>query len=324
MTLRLKTRILIPGTVALVLCLILQTAYGHAFRNKIGTHRFKQRLNRIGDETGLDGPASLPSDIRIFRDISYGRDPLQRFDVYAPMETKNAPVIFMVHGGAWIIGDKSSKTVIQNKVKRWVPKGFIVISTNYRMAPKILALEQAKDVAQAIAFAQSLAYSWGGDRNKFILMGHSAGAHLVALLTASRIDSFGSGLTPWLGTVVLDCPALDVVETMTEKHALFYDLAFSVFPSYWKLASPFHVLGKGASPILVVCSPMTGNSCPQAQRFVQKAVSLGIRATALRQNMPHNAIDDLLGQEPKYTEAVESFLSSLDTKVAKALTTPSG
>ena len=68
---------------------------------------------------------------------------------------------------------------------RWVPKGFIFISTNYRMLPKTAPMEQIRDVASALAFAQGKASSWGGDPAGFIIMGHSAGAHLAALLAAS-------------------------------------------------------------------------------------------------------------------------------------------
>ena len=63
--------------------------------------------------------------------------------------------------------------------------GIIFVSVDYRMLPQQDALAQADDVARALAFAQSRARSWGGDPGKFILMGHSAGAHLVALLAAA-------------------------------------------------------------------------------------------------------------------------------------------
>lgn len=69
------------------------------------------------------------------RDIPYGPDALQRIDVYSPQGAKNAPVLFMVHGGAWRTGDKASANVIDNKIARWLPKGFIVISANYRLLP---------------------------------------------------------------------------------------------------------------------------------------------------------------------------------------------
>jgi arylformamidase len=98
--------------------------------------------------------ASLPSGIRIVRDVPYGRDERQRFDVYGPAQAKGAPVIFLVHGGAWRLGSRSARSVIEAKVSRWVARGLVVISTDYRMLPDADPIEQASDVARAIAAAR--------------------------------------------------------------------------------------------------------------------------------------------------------------------------
>ena len=102
------------------------------------------------------------SGSKILQDIPYGEGDRNKMDVYLPSHAKNAPVIFMVHGGAWRIGDKASKAVVENKVNRWVQKGFVFISTNYRMLPKAAPHKQATDVAKALAFAQNNSSSWGG------------------------------------------------------------------------------------------------------------------------------------------------------------------
>ena len=199
-------------------------------------------------------------------------------------------------------------------------RGFVVVSTNYRLLPKADPLEQARDVARALAAAQDKAAFWGGDRTKFILMGHSAGAHLVALLATSPSISFGIVSTPWLGTVLLDSAALDVVKIMEANHYRFYDRAFGSDPAYWKSASPIHALSGAGKPILAVCSTERTDSCPQANRFVQKASSLGVRASVLERNLSHKEINQRLGEEQNYTEAVESFLSGLDASIGRALT----
>ena len=129
----------------------------------------------------------------------YGSDKQQRFDVYGPLEAKEAPIIFMVHGGACSLGNKAQGAVVENKVARWVPGGFIVISTNYRLLLTVGPIEQAKDVARALAVAQDKAASWGGDRTKFILMGHSAGAHLGSPPGDSAIDFFRYHFNPLVG-----------------------------------------------------------------------------------------------------------------------------
>jgi acetyl esterase/lipase len=83
--------------------------------------------------------AETPS-VTVVRDIAYGADARQRFDVYVPRGARNAPVILMVHGGAWRIGDKRSRGVVGNKVERWAQAGIVVISVNYRMLPAVAPL----------------------------------------------------------------------------------------------------------------------------------------------------------------------------------------
>lgn len=255
---------------------------------------------------------ALPAGTKLIRDVAYGADPRQRFDVYAPAQAKAAPVIFMVHGGAWFLGDKTSRGVVENKLARWAPQGFIVISVNYRMLPQAAAIEQARDVARALAAAQEQAARWGGDRRKFILMGHSAGAHLVALVSASPAISGDLTITPWLGSVLLDSAALDVEQLMAARHARFYDRAFTGDREYWKAASPFHALTQAEPPILAVCSTRRDDSCPQARSFVAKAASLGMRTEVLEVNLSHKEINQRLGAAGDYTNAVERFMRGLD------------
>ena len=122
--------------------------------------------------------APLPAGVQRIADVPYGPDPAQRMDVYVPAGTTagasalRAPVIFMVHGGGWRIGDKAMGRVVQEKVNRWVPKGFILISANYRMLPAAPVSAQARDVQAALVAAQQRASTRGGDSGRFILMGH--------------------------------------------------------------------------------------------------------------------------------------------------------
>jgi len=254
---------------------------------------------------------SLQNAMRAFFDITYGTDTRQRFDVYAPHHAKNAPVIFMVHGGGWTRGDKTAQETVENRVARWVQRGFIFISTNYRMLPDTPPMEQAKDIAHAVATAQNQAKTWCGDHKKFILMGHSAGAHLVSLLSVSAPMTADLDIKPWLGTVSLDSAALDVVDQMQRPHAALYDRPFGRDPSYWSKVSPYHLLTKAVAPLFVVCSTHRSTSCKHAINFVAKTHSLGMHASLLPQNLLHKNINHRLGKDSIYTDAVEAFLFSL-------------
>lgn len=266
-----------------------------------------------------DPPTHLAPSVR---DLAYGADPRQRMDVYLPTKPFNAPVVLMVHGGGWRWGDKESSSVVDNKAARWVARGFVFVSINNRLLPQADPLEQARDVAQALAVAQAKAPSWGGDPARFILMGHSAGAHLVALVNASPDLGAQAGAKAWLGTVALDSAAVDVSPIMQGKHFRLYDAAFGTDPVFWRAVSPVQQLTGVAKPMLAVCSSRRSDSCAQADLFAARAAELGVRAQVLRQDLSHRDINQALGLPGPYTEAVEAFMASLDASVAKMLTGP--
>lgn len=268
-------------------------------------------------------PRGLPAGTTMQRDVAYGTDPKQKFDVYFPPKSATAsepaPILFMVHGGAWKLGDKSADNVVINKAARWLPRGFILVSVNYRFVPHVDVLRQADDVARALAFVQNHAADYGGDPSRVVLMGHSAGAHLVGLISAHPTLAADVGAKPWLGSVLLDSAALDLVEIMERGHYGFYDDVFGKDPARWKAASPFHVLRKPVPPMLAVCSSRRDDSPAQANAFAKHAATLGTRVVVLPQDLSHGDINDDLGRPGKYTDAVEDFLRSLDPKLAARL-----
>lgn len=277
--------------------------------------RAAERQANAGNAAGnsaATAPFALPQDATVERDIAYGNDPAQRLDVYRPARAEGAPLIFMVHGGGWNQGDKGGLRAVKNKVTHWVEKGYVLVSVNYRVLPQARPVEQANDVAKALVFAQSKAISWGSDPAKFVLMGHSAGAHLVSLITADPTIATRLGAVRWLATISIDSAAFDVVDIMGRRHFGLYDKAFDQDPAYWREASPIHRLaGKLSAPLLAVCSNRRNDSCPQARAFAVKAESLGGRVQVLPVDLSHLEANDQLGSKGPYTDAVESFLRSV-------------
>ncbi len=253
-----------------------------------------------------------PANAKVQRDVAYGPEAAQRMDVYAPREAKKAPIILMVHGGGWRYGDKNSAGVVENKIARWLPRGVIIVSANYRMLPKTDPLEQANDVARALATVQQRATAWGGDPTRIVLMGHSAGAHLVALLAADPAIAAAQGAKPWLGTIPLDSAALDVTAIMGTKHLRLYDNAFGSKSEYWRSASPLHRLTGTPAPMLIVCSSKRSQPCPEARQFAEKAAVTGGKVTVLPVALSHAAVNRDLGTAGVYTDGVETFLRSLN------------
>ncbi len=302
----------------LLLCLATAGAHAGPLRDWLDERRGSEDNQSQRVDAGV-----LPSDIQITNDVPYGDHVRHRFDVYAPHGAHDAPVVFMVHGGGWRRGDKTHDRVVENKVKRWLPRGFVFVSTNYRLVPDADPVQQATDVARALAVFQRRAAKFGADPRKVILIGHSAGAHLVALLTADPSLAAQQGVSPWLGTVLLDSAALNVPDTMRTPPRIMrkvYNNAFGDDPNYWRKASPYHALVAKGPPVLAVCSSQRRDDpCAAAGNLVTRMHALGRQGQVLQQPMSHREINEHLGLPGSYTVAVEAFMASTDPLVAARL-----
>jgi acetyl esterase/lipase len=103
----------------------------------------------------------------------------QVLDIYAPADAKNFPVVFWIHGGGWETGDK---TDIQIKPRVFGERGFVFVSTNYRLLPDVDMATLIRDVAKSLGWVHKNIAKHGGDPQRIFVMGHSAGAQLAALL----------------------------------------------------------------------------------------------------------------------------------------------
>jgi len=277
------------------------------------------RLHAHGGHAQDETHWPLPDGVRVLRDLPYGPDALQRMDVYLPPHPEGAAVLFMVHGGAWRHGDKAQERVVRNKLQRWVARpggqAMVLVSINYRLLPQAGPLAQVQDVARALAQAQRQAAQWGADARRFVVMGHSAGAHLVALLAASPQLRQAQGVQPVLATVALDSAAMDVPTLMRAPHLQLYDAAFGSDPQQWALASPLQQLRQATAPLLAVCSSRRRIACAQAERLVRQARQLGMRAQVLPEDLSHRQTNETLGLDGPYTDAVQAFMQSVDARL---------
>lgn len=126
------------------------------------------------------GPPALAQSIH--RDIAYGADSAQRLDLFLPGRP-SFPTVMFVHGGSLTSGDKSDEDHA-NVCRPFVGAGIACASINYRLAPRHAWPAQAEDVAMAFAWVQRNVASYGGDSARLVLLGHSSGATLVALVGA--------------------------------------------------------------------------------------------------------------------------------------------
>ncbi|MCP5085366.1 MAG: alpha/beta hydrolase [Rhodobacteraceae bacterium] len=245
------------------------------------------------------------------KEYIYGPERRQVLDVYGDGQGADFPVLVMLHGGAWKFGDKQHFGTWRAKVAHWVPRGYVFVSVNTRLLPDADPVQQAVDLSLAMAFVQRKARSWGGDPGRIVLMGHSAGAHVAALLTTRQGISSRTGTKPWIGTIILDTVMLNVPRIMQQNPSRMHRNAFGNDPKFWKTSSPTEYLGSGDRPMIVVCSSKRKLSCPEARRFARHAARVGAQVTVLPVNLRHGKINSDLGMDSAYTASVDKWLAGL-------------
>lgn len=125
--------------------------------------------------------SSLAAEFKVERDVRYGPDPRNVMDVYWKTEYKKAPIVFTIHGGGFKNGSKAYCN--KDMQDLYMGKGCIVVSPNYRLMKQgssVTPNDCVLDVAMAVAHMQANAGKFGGDANKIISTGSSAGGHISA------------------------------------------------------------------------------------------------------------------------------------------------
>lgn len=129
-------------------------------------------------------PAVATAQVRVVSDIDYVAgaeyaNKKDRLDIYVPPGAKSAPVIISVHGGLLRQGDKSEEAHVG---QRFAAAGYVTVVPSYRLSPGVMHPAHVGDVAAAVAWVKRNIATHGGDPDRIVLTGHSAGAYLVALV----------------------------------------------------------------------------------------------------------------------------------------------
>jgi len=236
------------------------------------------------------------------RDIPYTDPPGDRqvLDVYAPPGAKDFPVVFWIHGGGWQTGDKNE---VQLKPQAFMDKGFVFVSTNYRLLPAVDMVAIVRDVAGAVRWVHGHAAAHGGDPNRIFVMGHSAGAQLAALLcTGARyLKAEGVPFAAIKGCVPVDGDTYDVpaiietAETRRRVHGLpqvkyGHREKFGNDPAKHRdFSAVTHMAkGKGIPPFLILHVAEHPDNSAQAQRLGNALKEAGVPRHGLRcpRNLP--------------------------------------
>lgn len=258
----------------------------------------------------------LAADPVIHRDLPYAepKNDRQMLDVYAPAEGKMHPVIVWIHGGGWKGGNKAG---VEHKPQAFVDKGFVFVATTYRVLPKVTVKEMTGDIARAIHWVHDHAAEFGGDPDTIFVMGHSAGAHLAALVCTddSYLKAEGLSLANIRGCVPIDVSVYDIPKRLKEGGsvgpATFKAIFGESVESQTQYSPAAHVAkGKQIPPFLILHVASRADTRAQAHWFADKLKEAGGEADVVAaEGKTHETIGSDLGNtDDKPTQAVFEFL----------------
>lgn len=274
-------------------------------------------------------PPLIPMDVT--KDIQYlsipGVDPnLLSLDIYSPKKGSGYPVMIMVHGGGWSQGDKDSIDLYTYMPEAFVSRGYVLVAPNYRLTPAAKFPAHAQDVAAAVAWTIEHISSYRGDPAQVFLGGHSAGAHLAALVGTDEayLAEHRLELRDLLGIVALDTEAYDLPALAARFGGYLpnpWGATFGQDPAFWRFASPIYHIesGKGIPSMAIAYS---GGNAPYANpnraldawNFANALKAAGIWAYVIAApEKTHSQIAQEFGLEDDHvTESVFAFLGPIE------------
>ena len=190
--------------------------------------------------------------------LAYGADTLQNLD-YWPAQSGNtrAQLIVFVHGGGWKRGNKDNAAG-NYKAPHYTGLGYAYAAINYRLVPGNTVEDEAADVAHAVRYLIDNAARLGFDSGRIVIMGHSAGAHLVSLVGTDEQYLRGAGLSfaSIDGVIPIDGAAYDVPQQIADGGNFMHDTylqAFGEDPLRQRALSPtFQAVAPNAPSFLLV------------------------------------------------------------------------
>ncbi len=261
------------------------------------------------------------------RDISYAEptEERQTLDIYSPQGAKNLPVVFWIHGGGWQTGDKSN---VQLKPMVFCEMGFVFVSTNYRLLPKVEMETIVRDVAKSVGWVQRHISEHGGDPHRLFVMGHSAGAQLAALICTDEryLAKEGVALNDIRGCVPVDGDTFDIpaiIETAESRRRAHRQPQAKYghrekfgndLTLHREFSAVTHVAeNKHIPPFLVLHVADHPDTTAQAQRLGSVLKQANIPVTVFGANETnHSKLNENLGlaNDPA-TKALITFINSL-------------
>jgi arylformamidase len=262
-------------------------------------------------------PFQAHAEVKITQSISYGHNRAEIVDIYQPDTCRkaNCPVTMWVHGGGWRHGNMQGERASE-MMTTWAKQGIVMVGVNYRLAPEYMHPAQIEDVAAAINWVCHNISDYGGDPHRISLLGHSAGAHLVALVATNPTYLGAYGLSP--GKVLSNVFPIDTASfDLTNPSRLVSRMireAFGTNRQTLEEASPIWNVHRGGSypPFIMAATKVRNDAVQTSQILQQKLRDAGASADLM--------IIDYPGlRQLKAHAKIASDLANLDSNMTKVL-----
>jgi len=292
-------------TAGLFTSALAQEQRGGLLRQWVEKKRDERRL-----ETATQGAVSTQLDVPYLNDA----DRHHTLDVYIPAK-KGAPltVLIHIHGGGWEIGDKS---LMKATGLFYASQGVLFVTPNYRLSPAAQHPAHAEDCAAAVAWAFRHAAELGGDSKRIFLSGHSAGAHLAALLATdpSYLQKFGIRPADLAGVIPVDSASYDLTSDANERLVKnFIRNSFGTAPAVLRAASPLHQLSgnKRFPRFLILNTTNRADAAKGAQTFADAFKRAGgeVQFVAVSNHTHSEMATGMYNPADPVGRAILSFLS---------------
>ena len=223
-------------------------------------------------QAGAAAPYVLHADVDYDLGSPVSPAAQNRLDLFVPRgkaaRQGRRPVVVYVHGGGWQAGDKAR---VGHKASLFTRAGYLFASVNYRLSPsnqgvpatdRVRFPDHPHDVGEALGWLERNVRRYGGDRRRLVLIGHSAGAHLAALVGVdpSFRRAYGVPTGAVRGVVSLDTAAFDIAAEADPARSLRPQLFWNAFGTpreeaadpRWASGSPIHFADRRDPAFLLV------------------------------------------------------------------------
>jgi len=258
-----------------------------------------------------------------YKSIEGIEENLLSLSVYYTEQQTNRPVIIYIHGGGWSIGDKDQK--LENKLNLFNELDYVFVSVNYRLSPFPFEINNPDriqypahniDIADTIKWVYEHIATYGGNPEKIALIGHSAGAHLVALTGTNShfLQDVGLSLNTIKGVAVIDTQGYDIPNQVNNgDNKNMYLNAFGNDETLNREASPlFNLLVDQNYPNFFIAKRGSAQRIAYADEFITALQNIGITTFEVNGSVyNHSEINNAIGAENEslITDPLKDFFS---------------